>query len=348
MHYTLSELIKNVDVTLQGDPATRIEGVCTIQDSKPNHITFLVNPRYKKYLATTQAAAVILSKDEAKDCPTQMIIASDPYYIYAKIAAFFAPPCTREAGIHESVVIGKHCVIDPSVSIAPRCVIGNHVTLKAGVTIQAGCVIGDFCIVGQDTCLDANVTLYDNVLIGKQVHIASGVVIGSEGFGIVKHKGTWHKVPQLGKVIIEDDVDIGANSAIDRGAIDDTIIEKGVKLDNLIQVGHNVRIGENTAIAGCVGIAGSAIIGKNCLIGGKAGINGHIHLADNTVVTGMTAVTKSITEPGVYSSGVGGLTTHLEWRKNSARVMNLNQLIERVKTLESDMVKMKHKKEKEI
>jgi UDP-3-O-[3-hydroxymyristoyl] glucosamine N-acyltransferase len=213
-------------------------------------------------------------------------------------------------------------------------VIGEGVKIAANVIIAPGCVIGDDTEIDVGTCLDANVTLYHQIIVGKHVVISSGCVIGSDGFGIAKHKGEWHKVPQLGRVVIGDYVEIGSNCSIDRGAIDDTVIEKGVKLDNLIQIGHNVRIGENTAIAGCVGIAGSAVIGKNCLIGGCAGINGHITIADNVVITGMTVVSKSIREPGIYSSGVGGLVTNLEWRKNSARLHRLDQLTKRVKNLE--------------
>ena len=197
--------------------------------------------------------------------------------------------------------------------------------------------MGDYSEIDTGSRLDANVTLYHHIVMGKRVYIASGTVIGSDGFGIAKEKGQWHKVPQLGRVIIKDDVEIGSNCSIDRGAIEDTIIENGVKLDNLIQVGHNVQIGENTAVAGCVGIAGSAVIGKNCLIGGGAGVNGHITIADNVVITGFTATTKSIREPGIYSSGVGGLVTNLEWRKNSARLHRLDQLIQRVKDLESSL-----------
>ncbi len=180
-------------------------------------------------------------------------------------------------------------------------------------------------------------TLYHKIQIGKRVLIASGTVIGGDGFGIAKHKGVWHKVPQLGRVVIGDDVEIGANCTIDRGAVEDTVLEKGVKLDNLIQIGHNVRIGEYSALAGCVGVSGSTVIGKNCLVGGGAGFAGHLTIADNVMITGMTAVTKSIRVPGIYSSGVGGLVTNIEWRKNSARLHRLDLLVSRVKSLEATL-----------
>jgi UDP-3-O-[3-hydroxymyristoyl] glucosamine N-acyltransferase len=253
------------------------------------------------------------------------------------IAGYFNDKPTYTAGIHPSAVIGAGCQIDPTAVIGPNCVLGDDVIIGANVVIGPGCSIGECSEVDDASHLDANVTLYHKIKIGKRVMIASGTVIGSDGFGIAKHKGVWHKVPQLGRVIIGDDVEIGSNCSIDRGAIDDTVIEAGVKLDNLIQIGHNVQIGAGTAIAGCVGISGSTTIGKNCLIGGGSGFAGHITIADNVMVTGATAVSKSIREPGVYSSGVGGVVTNLEWRKNSARLHRLDGLMQRVKALEALM-----------
>lgn len=343
--YTLAELSKNLDVSIKGDPSCPISGVCTIHNAQPGCITFLMNPLYKKYLATTQAAAVILSSTDANDCLTNAVISRDPYYTYSQIATFFDDKPLPSPGIHPSVVIGKECHIAPKVSIGPNCVIGNHVTLAENVILGPGCMIGDFSEIGENSCLHANVTVYHHVKIGRRVLIAAGVVMGSEGFGIAKHKGIWHKVPQLGGVVIEDDVEIGANCTIDRGAIDDTLIKKGAKLDNLIQIGHNVQIGENTAVAGCVGISGSTMIGSNCLIGGGTGFAGHLTIADNVMITGMTAVTKSIREPGIYSSGVGGLVTNLEWRKNSARLHRLWHLIERVKALEATLEELTQREE---
>ena len=339
-HYTLLELAKGLDIEIQGDPDCKISGVCTIHQSQSQHITFLMNPLYKKYLANTKAAAVILSPKEADACTVNKLITRDPYYAYTKIAAFFDNKPHAKPGIHPTAVIGKDCKIDPTASIAAHCVIGDNVTLAANIKIGAGCVIEDRCEINQDTRIDSNVTLYHGVKIGKRVIISSGAVIGSDGFGLAKHAGVWHKIPQLGTVIIGDDVEIGANTTIDRGAIDNTIIEKGVKLDNLIQVGHNVKIGEHTAIAGCVGIAGSASIGKNCMIGGGAGVGGHVTIADEVVITGMTAASRSIRAPGMYSSGIGGVVETSEWKKNSARVHRLDQLMQRVKTLEAALTEL--------
>lgn len=335
--YTLNELIEGLEVELKGDGTCLINGVSTIQEAQSGRITFLMNPAYKKYLPETKASAVILMPAEATICPTNSLICHDPYYIYAKIAAHFDDRPELSSGIHPTAVIGNHCQIDPSVRIGANCVIGDHVKLGMRVAIQSGCVINEYCEIDDDSYLHANVTLYHKIKMGKRTLIGSGTVIGSDGFGIAKHKGRWHKVPQLGKVVIGDDVEIGANCTIDRGAIGDTVLETGVKLDNLIQIGHNVRIGEHTAIAACVGVAGSTTIGKSCLIGGQAGFSGHLNICDNVMITGGAAVTRSIREPGIYSSGVGGVVTNKEWQKNSARINRLDKLIERVKLLETTL-----------
>lgn len=342
--YTLAELAEGLDVTIQGDPQCIIRGVCTIQDGIKGQIAFLMNPLYKKYLSNTAASAVILLQEDAENCPVNALICRDPYYIYARIATYFDDKPYLGSGVHPTAVVGEGCKIDASASIGPHCVIGNHVNIGPRVTLHAGCVVGDFAEIGEESYFHPNVTVCHRTSIGKRVMIASGTVIGSDGFGMAKHRGQWHKVPQLGRVVIEDDVEIGANCAIDRGAIGDTVIEKGAKLDNLIQIGHNVRIGENTAIAAFVGVSGSTDIGKNGLIGGQAGFAGHLTIADNVVVTGGTAVSRSIREPGIYSSGVGGVVTNKEWRKNSARFNRLEKLVDRIKTLEAELVALKERK----
>ena len=342
--YTLAELTDGLDMQIKGDPFCVIHGVSTIQRAEPGHITFLTNTQYRKHLSTTQASAVILTDDEAKECPVNAVISRNPYFIYAKIAERFHLLRNENKGIHPSSVIGEDADIDPSASIAAHCVLGKRVRIAAGADIGPGCVLGDDVVVGENTCLDARVTIYRGVSIGKRVRLASGVVIGSDGFGFANQKGVWHKVPQLGGVDIGDDVDIGANTTIDRGAIENTVIEEGVKLDNLIQVGHNVRIGAHTIIAGCVAIAGSATIGKNCMIGGTTAIAGHVTLADNVICTGMTAVTKSITEPGMYSSGIVGAVPNIEFRKQNARFHRLENLMQRVKTLEQSIKDLTERK----
>lgn len=334
-HYKLSELIHGLDATIKGDSDCLISGVCTLTSAQPGQIAFLTNALYRKHLSETQASAVILSADAAEECQTNAIITRNPHYVYAKIARYFEQPTQTNSGVHASAVIGADCQIHATASIGAQCVIGDRVNIGENARIAPGVIIGDDCTIGAETTLDARVTLYNHVRIGARSHIISGAVIGSDGFGFANEKGNWHRVPQLGGVTIGNDVSIGANTTIDRGAVEDTIIEDGVKLDNLIQVGHNVRIGANTVIAGCVAIAGSTTIGKNCMVGGATCFAGHITVCDGAMFTGMTAVTKSITEPGVYSSGIVGAVPNHEFRKNNARFHRLENLMQRVKTLES-------------
>ncbi len=332
----LSALVEGLEVQIRGDANCLIAGVAPIQQAEAGRITFLTNAHYKKYLAETSASAVICAEaDVLEHSTTTFVIAKNPYFTYAKIAEHFQSAHTAVAGIHPSAVIADGTSIDPTASIGPQCVIGSGTILGAGVVIGAGTVIGSNVSIGAGSILDARVTVYDRVTLGKRVRLASGVVLGADGFGFANQRGTWHKVPQLGRVIIGDDVDIGANTTIDRGAIEDTVIEDGVKLDNLIQIGHNVRIGAHTIIAGCVAIAGSTVIGKHCMIGGTSAFAGHIEVGDQVIITGMTAVTKSIREPGMYSSGIVGAVPTPEFRKNNARFHRLENLMERVKKLET-------------
>ncbi len=345
LQYSLAELTQNLGVTLSGDANCLITGVATIQNAQPGDIVFLMNPLYKKHLQKTKASAVILTESDAVDCPCAAVISRDPYFTYAQIAGFFEYHPKRQAGIHPTVIIGEGCEIDATVSIGAYTTIADGVKLAANVVIGNHCTIGELTEIGENTRLDAGVVTYHRTKIGSHVLLASGVVIGSEGFGIAKHKGAWHKVPQLGRVVIADDVEIGANTTVDRGAIEDTLIEKGVRIDNQVQIGHNVRIGEYTAIAGCVGIAGSTVIGKNCLVGGAAGIGGHLEIADDVMITGMSAISRTIREAGVYSSGVGGVVPNQEWRKTSARVQRLEQLMQRVKALEFALEELTERKD---
>lgn len=336
--YTLAELVEGLDVTIKGNPDCIIRGVCPIESAQADRITFLntfLTKRYRQYLPETQAAAVILTQDDADDCPVNAVISANPYFTYAQIAGHFREQMMSAPGIHATAIIEEGAQVDSTASIGAYAVVGRHTTIGAHAVIGSHCVIGDNVVIGDETVLDAHAVIYQGVFIGKRSKIASGAVIGGEGFGYANHKGQWFNVPQLGTVEIGDDVDVGVNTSIDRGALGNTVIGNGVKLDNQIQVGHNVKIGEHTIVAGCVGIAGSAEIGKYCMIGGGSLINGHISICDKAVIAGSTGVESSITEPGMYASGVIGALPFKEFRRSNARFHRLESMSERIKALES-------------
>ena len=333
MALTLGKLAGQVGGELQsGDPDSEITAVATLQNAGSGDLSFLANPGYKKYLHKTRASAVILSPENAVDCPTAAIVSSNPYVCYARAAALIVPPPAPKQGIHPSAIIEEGSTVDATAWVGPNCIIEHGAVINAGVQLDGGCFIGAGSVIGANSHLNANVVICHDVTIGRRVNIYPGAVIGSDGFGIANDAGQWINVPQLGSVVIGDDVEIGSNTTIDRGALEDTVLEEGVRLDNQIQVAHNVRIGAHTAIAGCAGISGSATIGKNCMIGGGVGIVGHLEIADHVVVTGMTMVTKSITEPGVYSSGVPA-QENASWNRTSARLRQLDKLARSVQTL---------------
>jgi UDP-3-O-[3-hydroxymyristoyl] glucosamine N-acyltransferase len=337
MAVTLGELAGKIGGELRnGDPACRITSVATLQHAGKGEISFLANKGYRKFLPDTGASAVILAPADADACPTAAIILNNPYAGYARAAALLAPPLPDRQGIHPRASVDPESRVDPSAWIGPHCNVEAGAVIHAGVQLTSGCHVGSGSVIGACSRLGANVVICHDVSIGERVTIAAGAVIGSDGFGLAQDKGKWINVPQLGSVRIGNDVDIGANTTIDRGALEDTILEEGVRLDNQIQVAHNVFIGAHTAIAGCVGISGSARIGRNCLIGGGAGIVGHLEITDNVVVTGMTMVTRSITRPGVYSSGVPAQDND-SWNRNYARFRQLDKLARKVQRLEQQL-----------
>lgn len=329
MKKTLKELAKKVNAELNGDGDCIITGIGPLEDASEGQLCVLNNPGYAKYLSKTKASAVIVNEAGAKLCSTNALIVKNPYLAYAKIAEEFMPPKTIVKGIHKTAVIGKDCQIDSSVSIGANVVIEDSVKIGENTCIEAGCVIGKGAIVGKNCYLHANATLYHDVRLGNRVTIHSNTVIGSDGFGFANDKGEWHAVPQLGTVVIEDDVSIGANTSIDRGSVRDTVIEKNAILDNQIQIAHNVRIGAHTAIAACVGIAGSTKIGKYCMIGGQAGFSGHLEIANHVVITGKAMITRSIKKAGIYSSGTGFMENKL-WQRNAARFKQLDKMIKKL------------------
>jgi len=322
---------------VEGDQATLINNVGTIQSARKGQVAFLgSDPKYRKYLKDTKASCVIMSRQVyEEELPTHVavLIDSDPRQAIVKIIHLIFPQLPISASCHASAVIGENCEIHPMTFIGPNVVIGNNVTIGKNAVIQAGCSIGDNCVLGDNTLLNPNVTIYGGVRIGQECVIHSGVVIGADGFGFVKQGERWVKVPQIGGVLIGDRVEIGANTTIDRGAIDDTIIGDDVILDNLIQIGHNVRIGQGTAIAGCTGIAGSSEIGKHCLIGGASNVNGHLKITDFVNIVGCSNVGRSITQPGAYASG-NTVTDLRTWKKNLVRYHQLDKMAGRIKQLE--------------
>lgn len=327
--FTTGELAARFGLELRGDIDLRIDGVATLARAEPGQLAFLANSRYRGQLTDSRASVVVLRADDAADATGAVLIAKDPYTAFAKMAALFEQKPLREPGIHPSAVIDPSARVAPGAHVGPFVVIGARSTVGEGAVLGPGCVIGDDCVVGDGCELIARVTLVTRVRLGHRVLIHPGAVIGADGFGLAMDSGHWIKVPQLGGVVVGDDCEIGANTTIDRGALDDTVLEEDVRLDNQIQIGHNVRIGAHTAMAGCSAAAGSARIGRYCLIGGAAGVLGHLEICDRVVVTAMSLVTSSITEPGEYSSGTP-LTDNRTWRKNAARFKQLDALARRV------------------
>ena len=338
MAVTLGELAEQVGAELHGDALCRIDNVATLQNAGKGSISFLANPRYRKHLLNTSASAVILTAEDLEACPAAALVTSNPYACYARVARLLQPLDSWKPGIHASATVSDKAEIAASAWIGPQAVIGDGVIVGENVFIGPGCVLEHDVLVGDDSRLSANITLCHAVQIGKRALFHPGVVIGSDGFGIANDEGRWVKVPQLGSVRIGDDVEIGANTTVDRGALEDTVIEDGVKLDNQIQVAHNVVIGAHTAVAGCVGIAGSARIGRHCSIGGNAGILGHLEIVDNVHITAKSLVTHSIREPGLYSSGVP-LQVNRDWRRNSVRFKQLDDLARRLRRIEKALDK---------
>ena len=330
---TLGKIASHIGAELTGDPDFEISDLATLEFAKPGQISFLSNRKYYRYLKNTKASAVIIKREDMDDCPVFSLVVDDPYLSYASVVGLLYPDSEVVPGIHSSAIVSPSASIDSSAAIGPNVIIEDNAVIGAGTFIDSGCVIKSDVTIGSNTRLYPNVVLCHSVLIGSRVILHPGVVIGADGFGIADNKGIWTKIPQIGIVIIEDDVEIGANTCIDRGALENTVIEQGVKIDNQVQIGHNVRIGAHTAIAGCAAVAGSTTIGKHCMIGGLTAIGGHIEIVDNVIITGNSAVANSIKSPGMYSSGIPATEARL-WRRIVARLKNLNDLARRVTKIE--------------
>ncbi|MCX8520385.1 MAG: UDP-3-O-(3-hydroxymyristoyl)glucosamine N-acyltransferase [Rhodoferax sp.] len=319
MQLTLAEIVAALGGTLIGKPSLSVQGISSLELAQAQHIAFLSNPRYQAQLQSCKAACVIISAAMQAFAPPGMalILVTDPYLYYARLTQLWRKLTNPQppAGVHPSAVVDNQAQIHPTATIGPLCV------LERGARV------------GANTILKARVSVGEDCQIGARCILHPGVVIGADGFGFAPNRQRWEKIEQLGAVRIGDDVEIGANTCIDRGALNDTVIEDGVKLDNLIQIGHNVRIGRNTAMAGCVGVAGSATIGPNCTMGGGAVVLGHLHLAEGVHISAATVVTKSITQPGHYT-GIFPLADNASWERNAATLKQLHHLRDRIKTLE--------------
>jgi len=334
--YTLAEIVRRLGGEVLGDAQTRVSQVATLRSARPDQISFLSNLKYRSQLAESAAGAFILGRDAAEASNRPRIIADNPYTYFARVSALFNPPPEAVPGVHPSAVVHPTAHIADDACIGANAVVEQGTKIGAGSIIGAGSVVGADCVIGKGCLLYANVSVYHGCLIGDRVILHSGCVIGSDGFGLAPDGGRWLKIPQIGRVIIGNDVEIGANTTVDRGALDDTVIEEGVKLDNQIQVAHNVRIGAHTAIAACTGIAGSAKIGAHCTIGGAAMIFGHIEIADGVNISTNTLITKSLTQPGTYTSALP-FSEHGEWLKNAVQMRHLDSMAKRIRELEKKL-----------
>jgi UDP-3-O-[3-hydroxymyristoyl] glucosamine N-acyltransferase len=338
----LDEIVARFGGDLRGDGSIAITGLATLEKATAGQLSFLSNTKYRGQLAATRAAAVILSAEMADQCPVAAIVTPQPYLYFAHLSQWLAEGPRPAAGIHPSAVVES--AIPASASIGPQVWIASDVVLGENVVLGAQCRIGAGVRIGADCRLNPGVTVYAGCRIGCRAIIHSGAVIGADGFGFARAPdGTWVKIAQTGCVVIGDDVEIGANTTIDRGALEDTIIGNGVKLDNQIQIAHNVHIGANTAIAGCVGIAGSATIGAGCTLGGAAMILGHLTLADGVNVSSGTLVGKSITTPGSYT-GTVPFMAHDDWLKNFSRLRHLDAMADKIRALEKRLAELEKNK----
>ena len=333
----LTEIVARLGGSLEGNGSVAVTQVGTLASAGAGQIAFLTNPKYRQQLQSTRAAAVIVPPQFASDTSLPRIVHQNAYAYYARVVALLNPQGLRTAGVHPSAVVDSK--VPSSASIGANVVIGADVVIGENVTVSPGCVIGDGVSIGDDSLLYPNSVIYHHCVIGRRAVIQAGAVIGSDGFGFAKEGECWIKIPQIGRVIIGDDVEVGANTSIDRGALDNTVIGNGVKLDNQIQIAHNVVIGDHSALAGCVGVAGSTKIGRRCTVGGAGMIIGHLDIADDVHISAGTMVTKSLHKPGQYTS-IFPLEAHEDWLHNAAQIKRLAKLAERVSELEKKLEQM--------
>ena len=338
--FRLDEIVARLGGLLEGDGATVVRQVGTLSSAESGEIAFLANPKYRQQLKSTRAAAVIVPPQYSGDTSLPRIVHPNAYAYYARVATLLNAGTSRLPGIHSTATVNSP--IPESASIGANVVIGAGVTLGENVTILPGCVLGDGVSIGDDSLLYPNCVIYDRCVVGRRAIIHGGAVIGADGFGFAKDGDHWVKIPQIGRVVIGDDVEIGANTSIDRGALDDTVIGNDVKLDNQIQIAHNVTIGDHSAMAGCVGIAGSTKVGRRCTVGGAGMIIGHLEIADDVHISAGTMVTKNLKTAGQYTS-IFPLEAHEDWLHNAAQIKRLAKLAERVSELEKKLEQLEIK-----
>jgi len=339
MPATLADLADRFDCEYRGDADKVVNSVATLRHAGPGSVAFLANPLYRSQLTETGADVVVLGEKYASECPVPSLISANPYATYARVARLLHPLASAIPGVDATASVSASAVVSETAQVGAHAVVGAGSKLGDAVVVGPGCVIGAGVEIGSASRLAARVTVLDGVVIGERCVVHPGAVIGSDGFGFAREDDRWLKVPQLGSVVIGNDVDIGANTTIDRGTIEDTVIEDGVILDNLIQIAHNVRVGEHTAVAAMCGIAGSVVIGKRCMLGGAVVLVGHITLCDDVMVTFHSSVMRSVTTPGTYSSGLPAEEAS-RWRRNAARVRQLDDLARRQTDLERRLNKL--------
>ena len=339
-HYSLSDIVATLGGQVTGDRATLIKRVSSLNNAKPGDLCFINDSKYQKELDTCNASAYVLRARDANLTQSPSIIVDNPYAYFAKVTALLNPEAMPIGAIAQSAVIDISAIIPATCLIAEFVVIGANVVLGEHVIIASGCVIEHDVSIAEHTILEPHVTIKHHCVIGPNCHIFPGVVIGADGFGYAEEAGRWIKIPQIGRVVIHADVDVGANTTIDRGALDDTVIEQGVKLDNLIQIGHNCVIGAHTVIAGCVGVAGSAKIGRHCKIGGAAMILGHLEVADHVTISPGSMITRSLLQAETYTA-LMPFQTHQAWLKTAAKIRHLDDMATKIKQLETALALLK-------
>lgn len=340
--YRLGELAEFLGATLRGDADLQVHALAPVQAAGPGTLSFVASPKYRSQLTGTGATAVIIAEALLPECPCAALVVPDPYLAYAKVSSLFSKMPVPQPGVHPSAAVATGVQVPASVHIGANAVIEEGAGIGEGVVIGPHCVVGAGAQLAAGVRLWANVTIYPGVIVGQRTIIHAGSVIGADGFGYAPDRGKWQKIAQLGSVVIGEDVEIGALCTIDRGAIGDTVVGNGVILDDHVHLGHNVVVGDYTAMAAKVGVAGSTKIGKHCLISGASGLVGHIEICDGVRISAMTVVSKSITEPGVYTSGTG-MEEHASWMRNTARIRQLDAMARRVAELEKRLRELEGK-----